>query len=162
MTHDGALDWQQQLNDKNHRFFQVTDGFFTDYKWNPDLLRGSQQNFEALMRDSGRSTFDLFCGNDVFGRGTFGGGQLSTYKAVDEILKFPFSIALFGQEFWYENLGGHRDPRIFQLNEDMFWKGKDYRCVADSNGKRFLSGETLDEERARRHWKMKEDEWKTV
>jgi mannosyl-glycoprotein endo-beta-N-acetylglucosaminidase len=33
VLHDGQLRWQSALNDKNYRFFQATDGFFTDYHW---------------------------------------------------------------------------------------------------------------------------------
>ena len=38
VLHDGSLRWQSALNDKNYKFFQVTDGFFTDYHWQLDNL----------------------------------------------------------------------------------------------------------------------------
>jgi mannosyl-glycoprotein endo-beta-N-acetylglucosaminidase len=43
----------------------------------------------------GKNSFDIYVGNDVYGRGTYGGGKENTYIAINEILKYPLSIALF-------------------------------------------------------------------
>ncbi len=50
-----------------------------------------------------RNSFTVYYGNDCYGRGTFGGGGFDLYKALDEIHNYPFSVAVFGQAFTYEN-----------------------------------------------------------
>lgn len=75
VLHDGSLIWQSQLNDKNYKFFTVTDGFFTDYHWRAEYLQESLDNYQALMADTPHlNTYDIYYGNDTFGRGTYGGG----------------------------------------------------------------------------------------
>lgn len=66
----GQLAWQSQLNDKNAEFFEICDYFFTDYKWNVEKLQECWATAESLGRTS-----DVFIGNDIWGRGTFGGGK---------------------------------------------------------------------------------------
>lgn len=65
---------------------------------------------------------DVFVGNDIFGRGTYGGGQLNTYKSVFEARKLGFSIALFAQAFSYEVLG--KTIEHFTLADDALFFGK--------------------------------------
>ena len=36
---DGTLKWQSALNEKNYKFFEVCDSFFTDYHWGLDNLK---------------------------------------------------------------------------------------------------------------------------
>jgi len=33
VLHDGSLKWQSSLNDRNFRFLECCDSFFTDYHW---------------------------------------------------------------------------------------------------------------------------------
>jgi hypothetical protein len=63
-------------------------------------------------------------GNDVFGRGTFGGGMYATYKAVNKILehKDELAVALFAPGFTYQD-GAEADRRLFHLNELALYKG---------------------------------------
>lgn len=92
----GELAWQSQLNDKNVEYFEICDYFFTDYKWNVEKLQQTWSMAESLGRTS-----DVFIGNDLWGRGTFGGGKYDTYKAISEIRKLKLSVALFAQAFTY-------------------------------------------------------------
>lgn len=98
VLHDGSLRWQSALNDKNYKFFQVSDAFFTDYHWGLENLQVTLDTFKKQIEgdESRLSTYDIYIGNDIYGRGTYGGGQLQTHVAIQEILKYPFSISLFG------------------------------------------------------------------
>lgn len=98
VTHEGNLHWQKALNENNFKFMQSCDGFFTDYKWTPDFhLPQTLETFEKHLTET-HSSFDIFIGNDCYGRGTYGGGRFNIIEAVNCLSeKFPqFSIALFG------------------------------------------------------------------
>jgi len=49
VLHDGNLRWQSALNDKNYRFFQVTDGFFTDYHWQLENLDVTLETYKERI-----------------------------------------------------------------------------------------------------------------
>nr|GEU75663.1 cytosolic endo-beta-N-acetylglucosaminidase 1 [Tanacetum cinerariifolium] len=68
VTIEGNLNWQNQLNDSNKPFFDICDGIFMNYSWMEDYPRSS-----AAV--AGDRKFDVYMGIDVFGRGTYGGGQ---------------------------------------------------------------------------------------
>lgn len=51
---------------------------------------------------------DIFYGNDVYGRGTFGGGRYNTSIGVNEINKYNLSTAIFAPGYVYENNGKAR------------------------------------------------------
>jgi mannosyl-glycoprotein endo-beta-N-acetylglucosaminidase len=78
VTESGMLSWQSQLNKNNSKFFDVTDGIFLDYHWSLDYLKTS----EEYAKDR---SYDVYFGNDIYGRGTYGGGQLHTSVAVNVI-----------------------------------------------------------------------------
>ena len=113
----GMVRWQSALRDNNVAFFNVWDTFFTDYHWRPEFLD------ESLLFAGDRS-WDVYYGNDVYGRGTYGGGIFKTHVALNEICQRPLSIAIFGQAYFYENLDGWRSHLIFRRNEEKFWEGK--------------------------------------
>ena len=123
------------MNDQNFEFFEATDGFFTDYHWKLENLKVTLDSYNALIGRDRLSTYDIFIGNDTYGRGTYGGGRLDIHRAISEILKYPFSIALFGQALWYEQYQGCTDLNIFHINEDLFWRGRNLKLLADSSGK---------------------------
>lgn len=97
VTIGGDLEWQDQLNEKNKPFFDISDGIFVNYTWKVlyvlNILQyiwilscfGSslrfffhliQENYPKLSADvAGERKFDVYMGIDVFGRGTYGGGQ---------------------------------------------------------------------------------------
>ncbi len=60
----GKLDWQNELNEKNKAFFELSDAFFVNYTWKEDNLARTKQN-------ASERAADVFVGVDVFGRGRF-------------------------------------------------------------------------------------------
>ncbi|PIN14587.1 Mannosyl-glycoprotein endo-beta-N-acetylglucosaminidase [Handroanthus impetiginosus] len=110
VTIDGDLSWQNQLNDKNKPFFDLCDGIFTNYWWEEDFpkLSGSV---------AGDRKFDVYMGIDVFGRGTFGGGQWTTNVALDVIKKDDVSAAIFAPGWVHET----NQPPDFQTAQKKWW-----------------------------------------
>jgi mannosyl-glycoprotein endo-beta-N-acetylglucosaminidase len=121
VLHDGSLRWQSMLNEKNYHFLEVCDSFFTDYHWQPGHLGKTLETFMEHFPD--RNTFQIYYGNDCYGRGTYGGGKYDVYKALEEIHNFPFSVAIFGQAFTWECEAGFLDQHKWQINEEKFWHG---------------------------------------
>jgi len=93
---NGKVAWQSALNERNSFFLDVVDKFFTDYHWKLENLRVS-------VNTGKERSWDVMFGNDVYGRGTYGGGMLNTYIALNEILRNPLSIAIFAQAYYYQN-----------------------------------------------------------
>lgn len=93
---DGVIRYQNSLSAENEEFYQITDGLFTNYWWNDDLLKKS-------VELKGGNPKRLYIGNDCFGRNTYGGGMFNIYKAANKILEFKndLSIALFAPGFSY-------------------------------------------------------------
>lgn len=103
---------QNELNNLNLPFFSTTDGLFLNYCWTENKLKSSAQLVELLDRK-----YDLFIGIDIFGRGCFGGGGMSTNLAIEKIKDYDLSIALFAPGWVHEVLG----PKDFDCNQIMFW-----------------------------------------
>ena len=80
VIHNGDLKWQSALNEKNWQFLEVCDSFFTDYHWQLQNLEVTLNTFVDKFPD--RNTFDVYIGNDCYGRGTYGGGKYDVYKAL--------------------------------------------------------------------------------
>ncbi|KAL4510555.1 hypothetical protein ABPG72_004709 [Tetrahymena utriculariae] len=112
----GQLQWQSQLNNNNRMFFEVSDLFFTDYKWQVHQL---QQSMEA----AGNRKLDVFTGIDIFGRGTYGGGKFNTSDALHEIIRNGSSVAFFAPGWTYECGGGMESKGCFLRREQEFWHG---------------------------------------
>jgi endo-beta-N-acetylglucosaminidase D len=110
VVNTGALRWQDQLNEKNQMFFDVTDGIFVNYTWNIERLQQSSIN-------GAERKYDIFTGIDVWGRNTFGGGHFNIHRALREIAKFDTSVAIFAPAWTFEFLG----PKDFHKNEKRFW-----------------------------------------
>ncbi|XP_073122307.1 cytosolic endo-beta-N-acetylglucosaminidase 1 [Henckelia pumila] len=110
VTIDGDLSWQNQLNDKNKPFFDLCDGIFVNYTW--------EEDFPKLSADvAGDRRFDVYMGIDVFGRGTYGGGQWTTNVALDVIKKDNVSAAIFAPGWVYET----DQPPDFQTAQNRWW-----------------------------------------
>uniref|UniRef100_A0A3B3ZNA8 Cytosolic endo-beta-N-acetylglucosaminidase n=1 Tax=Periophthalmus magnuspinnatus TaxID=409849 RepID=A0A3B3ZNA8_9GOBI len=108
----GKLHWQNELNQNNRQFFDVCDGFFTNYNW-------TEQNLEWMKGYSavqGRQA-DVYIGVDVFGRGDVVGGMYDTNKALELIRKHNFSAAIFAPGWVYET----QEKTEFRHNQDKFW-----------------------------------------
>ncbi|KAI3470921.1 hypothetical protein Pfo_027584 [Paulownia fortunei] len=110
VTVDGDLNWQNQLNDKNKPFFDICDGIFVNYSWEEDYAKVSADV-------AGDRKFDVYFGIDVFGRGTYGGGQWTTNVALDVIKKDNISAAIFAPGWVYET----KQPPDFQTAQNRWW-----------------------------------------
>ncbi|XP_061702811.1 cytosolic endo-beta-N-acetylglucosaminidase isoform X2 [Syngnathoides biaculeatus] len=108
----GELKWQNELNLANRVFFDVCDGFFTNYNW-------TAQNLERMTdynHTNGR-VVDIYVGVDVFARGKVVGGMFETHKALEIIRKYNFSAAIFAPGWVYET----QNKTEFRHNQDKFW-----------------------------------------
>ena len=135
----GKVRWQSALRENNVAFFNVCDTFFTDYHWRPEFLD------ESLLFAGDRS-WEVYYGNDVYGRGTYGGGVFNTHVALNEICQRPLSIAIFGQAYFYEQLDGWRNEHIFRRNEEKFWEGKQtvsFKLLNQSDGEMKVQNDGL-------------------
>ncbi|RZC91856.1 hypothetical protein C5167_021567 [Papaver somniferum] len=110
VTIDGDLYWQDQLNEKNKPFFDLCDGIFVNYTW--------QEDYPKLSAEvAGERKYDVYMGIDIFGRNTFGGGQWTTYIALDVLKKDDVSAAIFAPGWAYET----KEPPNFQTAENLWW-----------------------------------------
>ncbi|KAM5556757.1 cytosolic endo-beta-N-acetylglucosaminidase 1 [Rosa sericea] len=110
VTTDGKLYWQNQLNEKNKPFFDISDGIFVNYAW--------EQNYPKLSAAvAGDRKFDVYMGIDVFGRGTFGGGQWNASVALDVLKNDDVSAAIFAPGWIYET----NQPPNFQTAQNHWW-----------------------------------------
>ncbi|KAK9913782.1 hypothetical protein M0R45_037591 [Rubus argutus] len=110
VTTDGKLNWQDQLNEKNKPFFDISDGIFMNYTW-----KKNYPNLSAAV--AGERKFDVYMGIDVFGRGTFGGGQWNTNGALDVLKNDGVSAAIFAPGWIYET----NQPPSFQTAQNHWW-----------------------------------------
>ena len=143
------------MNDRNYKFFQATDGFFTDYHWQLENLEVTMKAYNDFIKDNhDQKSWDIYYGNDIYGRGTYGGGRLNIYKAIEEIKKYPFSISLFGPGLWYEKQEGCADLNAFRINEDLFWRGRGLKLVGDSTGKTVDETQMASKEKMIKDWDL--------
>ncbi|KAG0253314.1 hypothetical protein BG011_006426 [Mortierella polycephala] len=110
----GEVAWQDKLSLENYRFFEKSDGIFTNYTWKEHAVGESV----AL---AGPRKRDVYTGIDVWGRNTFGGGGYTTYKALEVIQREQSSCALFAPAWTYESLG----KDTFMTSDRLFWVGID-------------------------------------
>ncbi|XP_049868632.1 uncharacterized protein LOC126368616 [Pectinophora gossypiella] len=103
VINDGSLSWQNQLNHKNKQFFDVCDGFFTNYSW-------SEADVAASVAAAGARRRDLYVGVDVWGRNFYGGGQFNTQQALKLVHSYDCSVAIFAPAWTWEAMGGDEEP----------------------------------------------------
>ena len=111
----GQLWWQNTVNEENCGFLDVCDAFFLNYWWKPENLPSS----------GSRQTY---CGIDVFGRGTYGGGGFSCATAMQAANEKGLSTALFAPG-WYVECSQH------DYMELQFWRGttkRDFKVTAET------------------------------
>lgn len=96
----GSLHWQNELNEKNRNFFDISDGIFLNYHWNNENL---EKSVSTCLNECGRSLSDVFIGIDCHGRGCMGDGGYGTYLAVKEALKYNLSVAIFAPAWTHES-----------------------------------------------------------
>ncbi|ORY99667.1 glycoside hydrolase [Lobosporangium transversale] len=119
----GEVAWQDKLSSENYRFFEQSDGIFTNYTWKEGYVAESA----ALAGSRNR---DVYTGIDIWGRNTFGGGGYTAYKALEVIQRDKTSCALFAPAWTYEFL----DKKDFLTNDRLFWTG----FHGDKDNKAFL------------------------
>ncbi|GFP86568.1 cytosolic endo-beta-n-acetylglucosaminidase [Phtheirospermum japonicum] len=110
ITTDGYLNWQNQLNDSNKPFFDRCDGILVNYFWEEDYVKISADA-------AGDRKFDVYMGVDVFGRGTYGGGEWNTHVALDVMKKNDVSAAIYAPGWVYET----KQPPDFQTAQNRWW-----------------------------------------
>ncbi|KAI4306494.1 hypothetical protein L6164_029768 [Bauhinia variegata] len=110
ITTNGALIWQNQLNQYNKPFFDLCDGIFVNYTW--------RENYPRLSAAvAGDRKFDVYMGIDVFGRNTYGGGQWNANVALDRLRKDDVSAAVFAPGWVYES----KQPPNFETAQNRWW-----------------------------------------
>ncbi|CDK30060.1 unnamed protein product [Kuraishia capsulata CBS 1993] len=103
------------VNHLNYEYFDLTDGFLTNYWWSENELEANLSNVGKLGLSK------TFVGYDVWGRGLIPGlgrkGGFNTGKDI-AIIK-DSSVGLFAPAWTYEFLGYEN----FKENDAAFWKG---------------------------------------
>lgn len=92
----GILSWQNELNDKNKMFFDVSDGMLINYTWNENNLRNSAN----IVADRPKDMRRMFIGIDVFGRGQV--AKFQSNLTLAKIKKHNFSIGIFAPGWTFE------------------------------------------------------------
>ncbi|XP_010486748.1 PREDICTED: cytosolic endo-beta-N-acetylglucosaminidase 2-like [Camelina sativa] len=110
VTIRGNLQWQDQLTELNKPFFDLCDGIFMNYTW--------KENYPQLSAEvAGDRKFDVYMGIDVFGRGSFAGGQWTVNAALDLLKRHNLSAAMFAPGWVYETA----QPPNFHTAQNKWW-----------------------------------------
>ncbi|XP_009122391.1 cytosolic endo-beta-N-acetylglucosaminidase 2 isoform X2 [Brassica rapa] len=110
VTVRGHLKWQDHLNEKNKPFFDLCDGIFMNYTW--------KESYPKLSAEvAGDRKYDVYMGIDVFGRGSFGGGQWTVDTALDLLKRNNVSAAIFAPGWVYETA----QPPNFHTAQNKWW-----------------------------------------
>ncbi|QCE01374.1 cytosolic endo-beta-N-acetylglucosaminidase 1-like [Vigna unguiculata] len=110
VTIEGDLYYQNELNELNRPFFDLCDGLFANYEW--------EENYPSRSGSvAGDRKFDVYMGIDVFGRGTYGGGQWNTNRALDVVRKGDVSAAIFAPGWVYET----KQAPDFETAQNRWW-----------------------------------------
>ncbi|EKF32366.1 endo-beta-N-acetylglucosaminidase, putative [Trypanosoma cruzi marinkellei] len=116
VTITGQLNYQNSLTPENKPFFDVSNGLFTNYGWNPRQLPASA----ALAGDRARA---VYVGVDVFGRSQmYGGGGYDSGKAAECAERAKLSVALFAPG-WTLEVEGKENREIFLRADAKMWFG---------------------------------------
>lgn len=95
---DGQLNWQNELNERNVRFFRLSHGTLINYNWNDASLATTGSSVEREKVPLNR----VFMGLDVFGRGQL--ARFQSDKTLERIAKHGFSAGIFAPAWCYETL----------------------------------------------------------
>ncbi|ELT96975.1 hypothetical protein CAPTEDRAFT_184001 [Capitella teleta] len=139
VVRSGALQWQNELNMENRKFFDACDGIFLNYTWQGANLDRSR-DLAAECSPSNRS-IDVFVGVDVFGRGCKGGGGYNTIEAVLEARQRGLSTAIFAPGWVWET----QNKQHFLNHQNRFWEllecpKKDILCQCEHFTSTFCQG----------------------
>lgn len=123
VTRDGALNWQNELNQDNEQFFKAAGSIFTNYHWDRNAP------VRSAVKAGTRRT-DVFTGIDIHGRKTYGGGGFQAHLALRAIKQGGTSAALFAPGWTVEKCPPNvNDPREL---EERFWTGPTGRFGRES------------------------------
>ncbi|KAF3934320.1 hypothetical protein ABW19_dt0208585 [Dactylella cylindrospora] len=113
LTVDNHVDWQNGLSPANKPFFEASSGLFVNYGWRPL----NQLLITAALSKLMNRNYDVYMGIDIFGRGTFGGGQWGVGTALAVIKPAQLSAAIFAPGWVFENFDGLN----FEARNRKFW-----------------------------------------
>lgn len=120
MIHNGAIAWQNELNDNNAMFFEdsgrVSDSIFLNFGW-PSGTKLADSNAKA--QSLGRSQFEVFAGLDVQANGYNVNPAWS--KIFPEALPHVASLGFFGTNWTYTDSS---DPADYYARASRFWTGQ--------------------------------------
>ncbi|KAH8416583.1 hypothetical protein KR222_010236, partial [Zaprionus bogoriensis] len=95
---NGELSWQNELNERNVKFFRASHGTLINYTWNDNSLEASEKSVQREKASPSR----VFLGLDVFGRGQV--GRFQSAETLARIAQRGFSAGIFAPAWCYETL----------------------------------------------------------
>ncbi|XP_075159363.1 cytosolic endo-beta-N-acetylglucosaminidase [Haematobia irritans] len=107
----GALQWQNELNEKNVRFFKSSHSTLINYNWDDKSLERTR----SLCEQERTHSQNVFFGIDVFGRGQV--AKFQSKQTLARIAKYRFSTGIFAPGWTYETLK-HYGYNINQMHGD--------------------------------------------
>lgn len=118
MLRNGAVKWQNELNENNAEFLQSkvrsADAMFLNYWWNESMVKASLKQVNALKR----SPYDVYFGVDLWpsrnAQRAFSRTDWIDWLVDAKTRKARFSIALFAPNFNY-NFSGEPHTPAFSL-----------------------------------------------
>ncbi|XP_037921335.1 cytosolic endo-beta-N-acetylglucosaminidase-like [Hermetia illucens] len=112
LTKSGSLHHQNELNFRNKPFFELCDGILINYHW---FDRSLQTTAETIRQSFQGQEHKAFIGIDVFGRSQ--PAKFETYKLLQAIVPYGFSVGLFAAGWTFESLKANYD--ILQEEGDV-------------------------------------------
>lgn len=124
----GRLLWQNELNEQNIDFFDVSDGILLNYNWTSTHLTRTAR----ILNDNPILMAKVFVGIDVFGRGQV--AKFHSRETLSKIKQFNFSVGIFAPAWTFERIldiglnpfemhHNHSDTinRHFMQRNHLFW-----------------------------------------
>ncbi|XP_065365249.1 cytosolic endo-beta-N-acetylglucosaminidase isoform X2 [Calliphora vicina] len=122
----GQLLWQNEINDKNVRFFKSANGTLVNYSWNDR----SFQVTRTVCEQERVPLRKVFFGIDIFGRGQT--AKFQSKQTLARIVKQRFSVGIFAPAWTYETLqqygynlkkpfGDEQTNEAFLMRNEKFW-----------------------------------------
>lgn len=122
----GQLSWQNEINDKNVRFFKLANGALVNYSWNDRSLEVTR----TICEQEREPLENVFFGIDVFGRGQT--AKFHSKQTLARIVKHRFSTGIFAPGWTYETLqqygynikqplGDGQVNEAFLMRNEKFW-----------------------------------------
>lgn len=100
VVESGSVSWQNEVNERNIKMYEGSDGILLNYWWNDNSL---QQTAEILNNDP-LAMQQVFVGIDVFGRSQT--AKFHTHETLKKIKDYNFSVGIFAPGWTFENMQG--------------------------------------------------------